>query len=513
MPLLRSLYGAFQSLRDPDKEKREALQRLLMADPTAASRLQQLSPDLLQQLTGRNPSLFNKNASTKLQESIQNNPLDPITASRIEQARTAGEVALKQRGALNAVENEGQPSNIARNPLESFLGQKNLSMPVGTSPNRAIVASDDNKDVVAGLLGTPTVQQKKNDELRGKSITQDLLLGDQNLKKGEIDLQRGAIDVQTAQGNLSKAQTEAADKARKATNSTEILTEVAKSGRKLTDLYKDPNWRAKIIDSNTYDQFDKDRNAEYEGRRLAIMQDTKKSGIEQAEIQNAQNLATFAGVSVASAQKVLSDPKLRDELTNEKTPPTDPARKELWEATTALNSRRDSREIKSQIPAASAEFQKLAGPLLNQIRSGKGANGGDITPAEMPGIVADVNRIAAATFGPLGLELEYGFGKEGDTNSKVWREKVPFITKASEQLIPAGYKPIEKKPKVTNNPQDITSPTTTEERIDFGYGPSSADDIFKQIKDTIDLQEAINNPKVTPTFRKRLLELMASKKK
>lgn len=382
--------GLARKLNDPDAEKRKMLQEAIARDPTLVQRLQQLSPETLQQAVGKNPRWWNQGASSGLQQSIQNNPVSPEEALRRKKIGVDSVIADKTKNALDQIDNGGLLGNVT--------------------------ATEEQQQIRRSALGIPDPV----DQAYKQANTQSLLAG--TTDKGQ-DISK------TSRFNENRAK---------------VLNYKGANAKTLIDIYRDPNTppdihKALLDTPDLLAQYNKESEEEYRGKVLHIQENNAKDPNEDV----AKALAIKAVVSLPTAKFIIDHPEARAKYSDPKYKATTPQDQELFQATQALNEIRD-KTGKAALLQASQNFQKEAGPLIAQLRSGKYNAKDEVDNAAKAGILADINRIAKTTFGAYGYNLEYGFGEEGDTSSHLlgdkFRSAVPYVKSADKELNDFGFK-------------------------------------------------------------------------
>lgn len=509
MPLLRAVYHGLQYLRDPKKEDRERIKELIEKDPNYVQELKRLDPEGLDKLIGRDPKLFNKHAATDLKDLINNTQTDPSEKLRLDQIKSQETILQLQNQALNA--GKQSPQNVFNNVYTNL----DQGLPVGgmlptnhPSNRQPTPITPEQEEIKKKVLGVRTTLDKKQDDL--------------SLQQTQTGIAANQAQLKTAEQVFAENEAKRLEKERQEKNKMDILIDGAKSGRSLVQMYRtDPNARAKIMDSELLAQYNKEADEDYQNRELAIRKELSSPGrnmqdrLQAAEIATAQNLADRAGISVTSANRLLTSPKLVDTLTQKGFQPTTPEEKELQAGAQQLMTMRAMPDLKAKLPSITASFNKDTRELQEQIRSkkySKAQNAQGVKDEDIPGMLAELNRIAATYYGPMGLKLEYGYGKEGDNTSiqdshipgqrDIFKNNVLYIKDASKEL-GDYFKPDvkeEKKPGGTKQ-DEFVGPKQPNMSFNYQGKDLTVDDILSSISTPADLAQALASPNIPANIK------------
>lgn len=422
-------------IKDPDREKRELLLKVIQTDPSAAARLKAQYGDSLEKLLGQRPKF---GLLGKGKEEYEN------LSSLISGAQDSPEMLADK---------------FKSNELKNLLGLQSLYSTDVADASKRVDMSNVNQSMINNFGNV--VQRQTYDEARASAPSGRIDIQTPTQRKAQqlqMDATQASIDSSRANQEAAKArqtgdefdleekkrlkaQQEASDLIAKRVFSrhgtgpglldgmrsgkvspeemTAIINYKNGSGSKMLDDIRDDWYKQELL------KIDRDRSSSKYNLEQAL---------QQADIRFATNLSEKLGGGITPTDaynlyvQIRSNPELRKQLSNtdEEAVKSVPQMHLLWRVNDTITNFKKKIEPK-EIAKLRVDFQTKAAPLLKSIRERT------VDDAQIDGIIADINSISEGIFLPYNLEpIKYGIKKasSGLTDINNNNLKVPVIISA-----------------------------------------------------------------------------------
>ena len=361
---IASLLLGVNKVRDPDKEKREALLAEMRSNPKLVQQYKDLdNPALIDQLQGRSPRFGSRD--TRVADLLNKIDYSPEAKMR----RDYSDLETKEKGGILETPDAER--------LENYRKQ---------------------------LYGTPTRRDRELQELDIERTRTSIAQAKSGIETDQVQRKAAELNISESQTKLEELRKQAEAK-KIADNAVARIGGAARLARAFEDGKSlSPEEQNAIINTPSYaSELEKQRNNSFQRRQLAINELlASRKGDTQALMQQklmdaAKHLSEFSRgvISVQDAFELQSNPELASQLMNSKEKPTDPRQARLWQAA------QEQKRLNS-LRGKSADRDLLKAVFDDLMEARKGISKGDISKGDIDNIVNELNVHAAQSMAGTG---------------------------------------------------------------------------------------------------------------